>query len=157
MQKNYYSSRRHADDINIIPGKKKCWNTCCRKNTNKHTHTHSTHNARAGYSATANWPLSATADRPQSRLYFICSFPMPSPLSTDSCFLTKPTLFQADPVIMRLCPELQATREQCQQLGADLLNGLASPHSPREQKLHLIVWVESGSSPRGISKVQYQH
>lgn len=77
------------------------------------------------------------------------------PLSTDSCFLTKPTLFQADPVIMRLCPELQATREQCQQLGADLLNGLASPRSPREQKLHLIVWVESGSLPQGIAHVQY--
>lgn len=77
------------------------------------------------------------------------------PLSTDSCFLTKPTLFQADPVIMRLCPELQATREQCQQLGADLLNGLASPRSPREQKLHLIVWVESRSLPRGIAHVQY--
>lgn len=77
------------------------------------------------------------------------------PLSTDSCFLTKPTLLQADPVIMRLCPEPQATREQCQQLGADLLNGLASPRSQREQKLHLIVWVESGSLPRGIVHVQY--
>lgn len=64
------------------------------------------------------------------------------PLSTDSCFLTKPTLIQADPVIMRLCPELQATREQCQQPGADLLNRLASPRSQKEQKLHLIVWVE---------------
>lgn len=56
------------------------------------------------------------------------------PLSNDSCFLTKPTLFQTDPVIMRLCPGLQATREQCQQLRADLLNGPSSPRSSREHK-----------------------
>lgn len=45
------------------------------------------------------------------------------PLSTASCFLTKPTPPQADPVIMRLCPEPRAAGERCQQLGADLLNG----------------------------------
>lgn len=106
---------------------------------------------------TANWPLSAAVNGPWRRLYFICSFLLPSPLSTDSCFLTNPTLFQANPVIMRLCPELRATREQCQQLGADLLNGLAFPRSRTEQKLHLIVWVESCSLPQGIAHVQIEH
>lgn len=119
------------------------------------SHTHTRAHTNADHNAGANWPLSATANGSQSRLYLLCFSLCLRPLSTDSCFLTKPTLFQADPVIMRLCPELQATREQCQQLGADLLNGLASPRSQREQKLHLIVWVESGSLPRGIAPVQY--
>ncbi len=119
------------------------------------THVHTCTNTKADYNAAANWPLSATAMDCRQGCTFSAFSLCLRPLSTDSCFLTKPTLFQADPVIMRLCPELQATREQCQQLGADLLNGLASPRSPREQKLHLIVWVESGSLPRGIAHVQY--
>lgn len=74
-----------------------------------------------------------TDRRAQARLSLLFPFRL-RPFSTDSCFLTKPTLLGADPVIMRLCPEPQATREQCQQLGADLLNGLASPRSQRELK-----------------------
>lgn len=109
---------------------------------------------KANYNTAANWPLSTTVNGSQSRDYFLCLFCRLRPLSTDSCFLTKPTLLQAGPVIMRLCPEPQATREQCQQLGADLLNGLTSSGSQREQKLHLIVWVECRSLPWGIFLVQ---
>ncbi|KAM7387907.1 hypothetical protein PAMP_024118 [Pampus punctatissimus] len=110
---------------------------------------------KAHYNTAANWAFSAAANGRRAGSTLSALSLCLRPLSTDSCFLTKPTLFQADPVIMRLCPELQATREQCQQLGADLLNGLASTRSLREQKLHLIVWVESGSLPRGIASVQY--
>lgn len=67
------------------------WNycsTCCRINitlacTDTHSLTHWPETAHAhteaDYNSAANWPLSATADGPQSRLYFICSFPLPSP------------------------------------------------------------------------------
>lgn len=98
-----------------------------------------------------------TDRRAQARLSVLYPFHF-RPLSTDSCFLTKPTLLGADPVIMRLCPEPQATREQCQQLGADLLNGLASPRSQREQKAapHCLGGeriVASGNRPCPILKV----
>ena len=40
-----------------------------------YTHTHT----KADYNTAANWPLSATANGPQSRLYFLRSLPLPSP------------------------------------------------------------------------------
>lgn len=74
------------------------------------------------------------------------------PLSTDSCFLTKPTQLRADPVIMRLCPEPRAAGERCQQLGADLLNGpCPPPRVQREQKLLLTIVGGEQISPRGDS------
>lgn len=85
-----------------------------------------------------------------------------TPLSTDSCFLTKPALFffsRADPVIMRLCPELQAARERCQQLRADLLNGLASTRSPKANAApHCLEGerlVASGDCPYPILKLTW--
>lgn len=59
---------------------------------------------------TSPWaPLARTECGAQGSTFAASSLPL-RPLSTDSCFLTKPTLLQADPVIMRPCPEPQATK-----------------------------------------------
>lgn len=44
--------------------------------TRAHTRAHT---QKADYNTAANWPLSATANGPQSRLYFLCFFPLPLP------------------------------------------------------------------------------
>lgn len=85
------------------------------------------------------------------------------PLSTDSCFLTKPTPLRADPVIMRLCPGIAG--QPGSNVNSSELTSWTGPLPPRtlvqrEQKLRLAVWGEERISPQGgklMSRTKTKH